>query len=619
MKKILVILSAIALVGCTLEEQVLSDSQPSTYYQTVPQCQTGLNGCYLPLKSLYGNGDYFEVCEVAADLIYHNSDSYYDGMCHYTQSIPRFGNNIWTQGYLGVMRCNAMYAAIERAPLTDDEKAPLLAECVILRAFYYYILTINFGDVPYYFDEVTDATNDEIALLPRMDAKVLRTKLMDQLSYWLESADKEWVPEDEEYKALLAAYKQEQLELTGSEPVVKCRQALRYIKTYDPANEYRIGSMVGFVIAGKLAMWNKRFDKAITFYKYVEDVYGCLDDTGSYDPKQSLLGYPLTDIMFRNRYTAESIFEIPAYAKDYGLRVTNGLAYRCTPPRSSTLTEGDSGNTDSGDSFEDELVDHSKKDDMYNGIRIPELGAEARTNEPYRPTNVFYQTLMPYQYKNPKDNNKYYTDKRACIYDVANYSGTEINVVEGSCGTLAWCYAGWTKDENMENVPRHMMWFSGVGSASGRPYLGDKFWCPGMIYTQDSNNMKVFRLAHVILDLAEANYRVGNYIDAYGYLNASRLRAGIHEIAQEDHSGEMDFMADLQDESARELFGEFTRRHNLVRWGIWQERVLAYSNNGTLKDNVRNYPCLEYYPIPDEQVILSNGNLTNDKYTECGL
>ena len=88
MKKILVILSAIALVGCTLEEQVLSNSQPSTYYQTVPQCQTGLNGCYIPLKSLYGNGDYFEVCEVAADLIYHNSDSYYDGMCHYTQSIP---------------------------------------------------------------------------------------------------------------------------------------------------------------------------------------------------------------------------------------------------------------------------------------------------------------------------------------------------------------------------------------------------------------------------------------------------------------------------------------------------------------------------------------------------
>jgi hypothetical protein len=141
-----------------------------------------------------------------------------------------------------------------------------------------------------------------------------------------------------------------------------------------------------------------------------------------------------------------------------------------------------------------------------------------------------------------------------------------------------------------------------------------------MIYTQDSNNLKVFRFAHIVLDLAEANYRVANYEAAYGYLNASRLRAGIHEITQGHHpNGEMDFMKDLQDESARELIGEFTRRHNLVRWGIWRERVLAYSNNPTLKQNVEQYPCVEFYPIPDEQVLLSNGNLTNDKYTECGL
>lgn len=113
MKKLFIILSAaIALVGCTLEEKVISSSEPSTYYQTVPQCLTGLNGCYLPLRSLYGSGDYFEVCEVAADLIYHNTDSYYDAMCNYTQSQPRFGSSIWNQGYLGVMRCNAMYAAI---------------------------------------------------------------------------------------------------------------------------------------------------------------------------------------------------------------------------------------------------------------------------------------------------------------------------------------------------------------------------------------------------------------------------------------------------------------------------------------------------------------------------
>ena len=109
-KTILIILSAIALVGCTLEEN-LYDSAPGTYYQTVPQCRTGLNGCYVNLKSLYSNGDYFEVCEVAADLIYHNSDSYVDARCYITQSLPRFGSSIWNQCYQGSIVGRGSYLA----------------------------------------------------------------------------------------------------------------------------------------------------------------------------------------------------------------------------------------------------------------------------------------------------------------------------------------------------------------------------------------------------------------------------------------------------------------------------------------------------------------------------
>ena len=586
MKKILVILSAIALVGCTLEEQVF-DSQPSTYYQTVPQCQTGLNGCYLPLKSLYGNGDYFEVCEVAADLIYHNSDSYYDGMCHYTQSIPRFGNNIWSQGYLGVMRCNAMYAAIERAPLTDEEKAPLLAECVILRAFYYYILTINFGDVPYYFEEVTDANNERISLMPRKPAKELRAELMDQLEYWL-------------------------LE----------KKALPFVKTYDPSNHYRIGSMVGLTIAGKLALWNKRFDKAIEFFAPIEQVYGTVDAEGNYDPRDALMGYDLKDVMFRNRYTPESILELPGYSKEYGLRVTQGLASRCSPMRKSSATEG----AEDGDDtiIEEDGMDLSQKDDIYDGIRIPELGINARTTSPYLPTVYFCQTLMPYNA----------VDKRRAVYDPAKCTPTEAVEIEGGGGWLAWCYKGWkdtTLDINDPNNPAGGHFFGKSGSKAGQPYLGDKFWCPGMIYNQDANNLKIFRFAHVLLDLAEANMRVGNWDLAFKYLNASKQRAGM-TVLSGGHSDEIQFMKELQEESARELFGEFTRRHNLVRWGIWYDQIVNYSkypsNAKDLsmggKDNdivayVKEGPCREYYPIPDQQIILSNYNLDNKEYAKYGL
>ncbi|MBQ5689989.1 MAG: RagB/SusD family nutrient uptake outer membrane protein [Alistipes sp.] len=586
MKKILVlILSVATLVGCTLEEKVISASEPNTYYQTVPQCKTGLNGCYIPLKDLYRNADYFETCEVAADLIYHNTDSYYDAMCRYSQSEPRFGNTIWTQSYRGVMRCNAMYASIERSPLSEEEKAPLLAECEILRAFYYYILTINFGDVPYYWDEVTDANNDKIAQLPRMSADDLRAQLMQNLEYWLIE-----------------------------------KQALPYIKTYAPENEYRIGAMVGFVLAGKLALWNKDWDKAIEYFSYIEQVYGCADSEGGYTPAQSLLGYSLKDVMFRNRYTAESIFELPAYAKDYGLRVTHGLASRCTPSRSSTQVEGgDVGDGGDDVEMEDDTVDLSKKDDMYNGIRIPSLGAEARTTSPYRPTWYMYKTLMPYNSK----------DKRRSVYDANKWSSDEIVEVEGGGGWLAWCYVGWTQDENMDTVPAHMIFFNDTkkkGEKSGQPFLGDKFWCPGMVYNQDSNNLKIFRFAHVVLDLAEAYMRMGDWDKANGYLNATRQRAGLDPLTL---YSEEEFMEELQKESARELFGEFTRRHNLVRWGIWYDQVVNHAcypnSSGTTKYNcdiythVQPYPCREYYPIPDQQIVLSNYNLSNPEYEKYGL
>lgn len=618
MKKIFILISIIALAAsCTLEEKIISSSTPDTYYQTAAQCKTGLNGCYLPLKALYRSADYFEVCEAVSDLIYHgNTSSYYDAFCDYNPTFPRFGTTIWTQGYLGVMRCNAIYAAIERSPLTDEEKAPLFAECVILRAYYYYILTINFGDVPYYFEEVTDANNDRIAQLPRMSAVDLRNELMDELEYWLIT-----------------------------------KKALPYVKTYDVTNNYRIGSMVGFVIAGKLAMWNGEYDRAIAFYKYIEDVYGYIDpdaalggddsgDTGSdssdgegegegegdgggnestsptgYKPKLALMGYPITDIMFRNRYTPESIFELPGYSKEYGLRVTQGLASRCTPPRSSTVVEG----ADDEDAEEfDETIDLSKKDDMYNGIRIPELGKQMRTTSPYRPTKYFYKQLMPPGQTKDINGNTIagVYDKRRSTHDASKFSYDDINLVEGGGGYLAWCYSGWTKEENMNVVPRHMEWFSSVKSVSGRPFLGDKFWCPGMVYTQDSNNLKIFRFAHVILDLAEAHMRMGDITKACEYLNATKTRAGITPVNPSD---EETFMEELMAESGRELFGEFTRRHNLVRWGVFRDRIMAYTDNSELRANVTMYDCLHYYPIPDKQVILSNYALDNKEYEKNGL
>ena len=114
---------------------------------------------------------------------------------------------------------------------------------------------------------------------------------------------------------------------------------------------------------------------------------------------------------------------------------------------------------------------------------------------------------------------------------------------------------------------------------------------------------------------------------AFECLNASKKRAGF-ELLSGGHQDEKQFMQELQEESARELFGEFTRRHNLVRWGMWYDQVVNYAKAGRADKTPGNCdivsyvvegPCREYYPIPDQQLVLSNYNLSNPEYDKYGL
>ena len=70
-------------------------------------------------------------------------------------------------------------------------------------------------------------------------------------------------------------------------------------------------------------------------------------------------------------------------------------------------------------------------------------------------------------------------------------------------------------------------------------------------------------------------------------------------------------------ERARELFGEFQRKFDLVRWGIYYETVSAKSDYSSLKKNLK--PCHRYYPIPDTEVAKSKNVLDNEEYEQYGF
>ena len=142
-----------------------------------------------------------------------------------------------------------------------------------------------------------------------------------------------------------------------------------------------------------------------------------------------------------------------------------------------------------------------------------------------------------------------------------------------------------------------------------------------MQYTSDSNSYKLFRYAGAVLGLAEAWFQKEDDVKACRYLNEVRTRAGLDPVTPSSFASRSELFHEIQNEYARELFGEWQRKHDLVRWGVWYDYVMEYNvtgeNNTRLKRNIK--PCHEYYPIPDKEVVNSSGRLDNKEYNRYGL
>ncbi len=494
------ILAAFSLLcialSCSLKEDTSSLYTPENYFATKAECQSAVNACYIPIKSIY-TYTYFLATECCTDIMYCPSGTL-DARLDISPAVPRFAQTVWTQGYLGVQRCNFAIAGIEKSTaLSEQARAELLCEAKTLRGFFYLTLTSFFGNCPFYFDDVTDnAVLKKIAALPRMDASATRDEIVKDLM--------EIAPQASQ------------------------------TRTSDNDGQ-RVGAACAYMIAAKCAMWNQEWGTALEALKKIEAIYGSLSD---YDLAEN--------IMFRNKNTPESIMEVQHTYTQGGLTYTSNLAAVCTPTKKvakdGTIT--------------------------YDGVSIPELGTQTTTWAAARPNVFFSQGL---QTRLGKDRRKDYN--------------------------MAWEYNG--------------QQFSSVNT---RPWMGSKFWCPDMQGTADGNNYKILRYADAILMMAECYNELGEDAKAVEYLNMTRTRAGLDPYTYRTSARLQD---EIRNERARELFGEFQRKYDLVRWGIWYQAVTDYSDYTALIDNL--VPCREYYPIPDKEVVYSGYALDNNEYNKYGL
>ena len=482
-------------VSCSLEEDTTAISTQDKFFRNYAECQTVVNGCYIPLKSIY-RYEYFLAVECVSDVMWCESSTL-DASADISPVKPRFGTTMWQQGYIGVQRCNFTIAGIEKCEsLSDDERNVLLCEVKALRSFYYWHLTSFFGDVPFYLDYVeTDEDMIRIAKLGRMSAVETRNTLIEML--------KLYVP------------------------------TLPQIRTHDqPKNN--CGAAMGWMMIAKLASWNKDWDTVIYACEHLDAIYG------------NLAQYPYSDVMFRNKNTPESIFEVNHEYVQAGIDYTtpSNLAISTVVlpyPRTSGTA-------------------------IYDGVTIEELGNEGTVYTPLRPTSYMKNVVAP--------------------------SGT---------GDIR-------RDYNMATG------YDGVKFEGSSTWMGPKFWCPGIYKRHDSNNYKIFRYADAVLLHAEALCEKGDYVKSVEMLNMVRARA---EVNPYSFQTEVKLRGEIRDERARELFGEFCRKYDLVRWGIWYDQMVAYCLYSNVQTNIR--PCHEFYPIPDVQCERTERILNNPEYDKYNL
>ena len=181
MKKAIYILCGMfILLGCSLKEEVVSNSTRHTYYRNEIQVRTGLSGCYTPARNFICNSGFWQMTECATDLISMSVSNQYNANCDVSPSRPGIASTVWSNGYTGVMRCNEIIDVLtESEYFTDEQKLPWIAEAKVLRALYYYFLTSTFGDVPFYTEAVTEQNRSKIASLPRMSASETRDYIID--------------------------------------------------------------------------------------------------------------------------------------------------------------------------------------------------------------------------------------------------------------------------------------------------------------------------------------------------------------------------------------------------------------------------------------------------------
>lgn len=185
-----------SIIGCSsfLNEDPKGLLTPETFFKNEEEAILALNG----LNNSIGSAAFLD--HLGTDV----------GVCgrEPLSAAARFGafeyapdtgrvSNMWNGYYTVVRDANLFLASIERSSLSDEVKGNVTAQILFFRALVYLQLVTQFGDVPYWRDELDNI--EEVSLLGKTDSKVILNDMIADLEQAISSgymSTKKWNEND---------------------------------------------------------------------------------------------------------------------------------------------------------------------------------------------------------------------------------------------------------------------------------------------------------------------------------------------------------------------------------------------------------------------------------------
>ena len=144
----------------------------------------------------------------------------------------------------------------------------------------------------------------------------------------------------------------------------------------------------------------------------------------------------------------------------------------------------------------------------------------------------------------------------------------------------------------------------------GRYWLGPKFWDIHANNLASGRNIIFMRYADILLMMGEALIELDDKSGAKFYIDMVRERANAGVISVTDQPT---MREELRIERAKELAGEYTRKWDLIRWGIFYESIKSVATDyAAAAKNVKPYHM--YYPIPSMEIVKNPALRQNNGY-----